>query len=230
MYSSVAARFPSLISSRAFKSMILIGLLACCSLGCDSKKASTGNFKAALQKHFDENPVCVNPSYSGYPEQIEIGPNGKPRDTDYEAKQAEALKDAGLLTVKAAITTATDPYATMMHQPQRQIPILVYSLAQGHEEAWKTAGPNDKDPKLCYAKVHVKSVDNFTEPGDMLGHRISEADYTYELTDVASWAQRPALQEAFPMLKRQLDAREGRSKAMLELTNNGWQTDSSTRI
>ena len=230
MPAPIAVCLSSLTCSRTFRTLSLAGLLLGCSLGCDSKKASTGNFRSALQKHFDDHPVCLMPTYSGYPEQIELGPNGKPRETDDNAKQAEALKDAGLLTVQSTTKPATDPYAVFMHQPQRQIPVLLYSIAPGHEEAWKTTGPNDHAPKLCYAKVHVKSIDNFTEPGDMFGHRISEADYTYELTDVASWAKRPALQETLPLLKQRIETPEGKSKAVLELTNNGWRPDPDTTI
>ncbi len=201
----------------------LLALLVCAA-GCDSKKASTGNFKAALQKHFDKYPACDRDM--SFPEQFTLGRDGKPDDTMGHGRRDKVLKDAGLLTVKEG--TVVQPGNLFM--PRTQEHVLTYDIAPGHKDEWTTDETNPKHPHLCYAKIKIVSVDNYSEPGDMLGHTISEVDFTYELTHLADWAKAKDVQEAMPEIKTKVDAGAQKSKTMLILTHNGWEPDPSTRL
>ncbi len=202
--------------------LALVCILFACLPGCDSKKASTGNFKAALQKHFDEHPACIGMTF---PEQVAIGRNGKPSGFAYNAERDQALKDAGLLTVKES----TIVHPANLFGP-REEHVLTYDIAPAHKDQWRSSSGNGKADELCYAKIKIESVDNFSEPGDMLGHTISEVDFTYALTDFSSWTQSKEVQGAMPAIKSKAGEPEQKSKTMLILTHNGWEPEPSTRL
>jgi hypothetical protein len=48
--------------------------------------------------------------------------------------------------------------------------------------------------------------------------------YTYKLSNVADWARKPQVKEAFPELGRNIDGeRSQKEKLYVKLTPNGWE-------
>ena len=194
--------------------------------GCDSKKPTVGNFEAALQKYFDTHPACELFFMSGFPMEVTLDQNGKASGYGSDTGLEDALVKAGLLTA----SESTKHTAGNMFMSARTERIRTYSIASGHDDAWVADENGRKGDRLCYAKIKVTGVENFTEPGDVLGHHVSEVDYTYKLTHVPSWAQEKAVHDHLAGLKNAHDANKQKAKALLELTHNGWQPAEDLRV
>ena len=171
--------------------------------------------------------MCEHISYSGFPEEIQLNPDGRPNSSDEAATRDRALHNAGLLTEHRQEVSVPDRFMPNKRHLQRT---LVYSIASGHQELWRPSGEDDRNPRLCFARVHIRSVNHYDEPGDTFNLRIAQVDYTYELTDIASWARRSDVQDALPELKQQVTTPVGQEQAQLTPTNHGWQPDPGTRI
>lgn len=58
----------------------------------------------------------------------------------------------------------------------------------------------------------------------MEGATLSEVTYTYKIANLATWAKRPDVQQAFPDLRQTLNgASKANQAAELQLTNRGWE-------
>ncbi len=209
------ARAFFLQSAKTFATVTIFAVF----LGCDSKKPTTGNFEAALQKYFDKHPACEQFFMSGFPMEVILDRNGKPAGIASDIELEESLVKAGLLKV----SESTKHTPGNMFMPATTEQIKTYTIAPGHDEVWVADEAGHQGRQLCYGQVKVTGVDNFTEPGDVFGHHISEVDYTYKLTDIPSWAQEKSVRGHLPGLANGHDEKEQKSKATLELTHNGWQ-------
>jgi hypothetical protein len=177
-----------------FVSVVLVVFAA----GCDSKKASTGNFKNALQTYYDKNPACLikdSPTKSNWFTQVE----GSLTFEKDKVAAAEALKNAGFLTSRDEVIT--EGWA---HHYRH------YETIPGHP--------------ACFAHYSVKSIDNFTEPAaDAQGRTVSEVNYTYTVDRVEDWSKNSAIQVAIPFLKGISVGMSEKYKVSFMLTNNGWE-------
>jgi hypothetical protein len=55
-------------------------------------------------------------------------------------------------------------------------------------------------------------------------HEETSVLYTYQLSNVADWARKPQVKEAFPELGRNIDGeRSQQEKMYVKLTPNGWE-------
>ena len=174
--------------------------------GCDNKKASSGNFKTALQTYFDKTPLWLTKDSTTKTLYYDFGLDAKGNVSSYEndkALAAEALKSAGLLTSRIYVLTSWG--VKISHK--------IYETIPGHP--------------ACYAYNRVKSVDNFTAPADLLGHTVSEVTYTYTFDRVEDWAKSTAIQNAIPLLKGISDGTSKEGKIGVMLTNNGWEVISN---
>jgi len=187
-------------------------------LGCDSKAANRSNFQTALQAAYDKHPRCA-PWFEEMP--VELNPKGAGYRQD--AAKYEALRAAGLVTSQSSMKVLTDPFQTFVGIRNAPTPIITYSIGGANRSAW--SGQHD----ICYAKVRVTSVDNFTEPSESLGFKGSQVSFTYDLTDVPAWAKEAALQNAVPEIKTDLQRPEHTETETLVLTANGWKTAQDLR-
>lgn len=94
----------------------------------------------------------------------------------------------------------------------------VYAADTVHQMGYGTIGG------LCFGKVTVKEIAEFTEPSDAMGRRISHVSYTFVVTDFPAWAKSPEILAALPDLKKSVESENTpiKHQAMLVLTNNGW--------
>lgn len=192
----------------------MTALLASCGSVQD---ATESNFRAALQSWFDEHGECVN--VGDIPAKIRVGTQSRIR-TGYEAMVA-----AGLLTIEKR----------REEQPSysgknRLIDELVYRpTSEGAKFIGKAADPSLGRNELCFARRHVIVVISWTQPGEMMGLRVSQVRYNYRLADIAPWSADPALRAAFPRMAKAVDIRQGEDKASLILTNEGWRYEKTFR-
>jgi hypothetical protein len=192
------------------------------SSGCDHNKPSPDNFKAALQAHFDQTPQCLNIRVAKFPVDAVFDDRGQPavRDTfgialSNGAETLAALKDAGLLTAQDGVKTVP---GSGWGDRTKSRKVITYAIAPETKSLWQTRG-NAEVP--CYGYVHVKSVDNYTEPADALGQTSSTVSFTYNIDRIAPWAQNAEVQKVFSDLKAIMST-DRQDKALMVLTHNGW--------
>ncbi len=202
------------------KFVALAGLLSIllAPLGCDSRTASRSSFQTALQAAYDKHPRCA-PWFEIMP--AELNPKGAGYQQD--AAKYDALRAAGLVTSQTSMKVLTDPFQTFVGIRNAPTPVTTYSIGGPNQAAW--SGQHE----ICYARVHITSVDNFTEPSESLGFKGSQVSFSYDLVDVPAWAKEPALQNAVPQIKTDLQRPEHKETETLVLTANGWKTAQELR-
>ena len=195
----------------------LLTLTACNS----TKQPSDANFTKAvneyLAKHGEACTVIGRqfPIYlprSEQSEQYGIGP------------KLAALEQAGL--VQATETTAVvhgmlDPLRGST-PPQ---PVKRYELtANGKKYFQQIPGALGQTSGFCYGQKNVDSIVKWTEPATVGTSSETEVTYTYKMMDLAAWAERREVQQAFPDIRTTINgASKTTEVAGLQLTSNGWE-------
>jgi hypothetical protein len=188
------------------------GLLALA--GCGSKQdANKSNFQSAIQDYLDtKKGICVMLPAKEVPFTLQ-----KTGGMNFinEPEKATALVSAGLLSAKD-----TEVKAAFGNQ---MVAGIQYSLTDdGKKYLVKGAAGNLGNwDAFCGGKYKVKEVENFTQPADMFGTKISQVNFLYEVDDAPAWAKQPALQAAYPSVQHDLSGTPG-DKAVLVATNDGW--------
>ncbi|MGF6261913.1 hypothetical protein OKW49_002841 [Paraburkholderia youngii] len=183
-------------------------------VGCGSKQdANKSNFQSAIQDYLDTTKgVCVMVPAKEVPFTLQ-----KTGGMNFinEPEKAAALVSAGLLSAKD-----TEVKAAFGNQ---MVAGVQYSLTdEGKKYLVKGAAGNLGNwDAFCGGKYKVKEVENFTQPADMFGTKISQVNYLYEVDDAPAWAKQPAIQAAYPSLQRDLNGAPG-DKAVLVATSDGW--------
>jgi len=172
--------------------------------GCGKKEASKGNFKSAIQDYLDTTPgLCVSlPSHDA---SFRVGRTSF--ETEPLAKYL-SLSKVGLLTVKEVETQGIlgrqQVFEFALNDDGRK-----YLVQRGGFQAGA----------LCTGKRRVTEVVNFTEPSEMMGAKISRANYRYKVEDADAWSRDPQVVMAFRELKASDDAED---TAVLVATSEGW--------
>ncbi|MFM0656063.1 hypothetical protein [Paraburkholderia sediminicola] len=182
--------------------------------GCGSKQdASKGNFQAAIQDYLNtKTGVCVMMPAKEAPFTLQKKGN---MDFINAPEKAAALVSAGLLSAKDM-----DVKSAFGNQ---MVPGVQYSLTdEGKKYLVKGGAGNVGNwDAFCGGKYKVKEVENFTQPADMFGSKISQVNFLYEVDDAPSWAKQPAIQAAYPSVQHDVTGSPG-DKAVLVATNDGW--------
>ncbi|MFT8420512.1 MAG: hypothetical protein ABF665_03170, partial [Gluconacetobacter sp.] len=188
---------------------------------------------SALNAHFVKQPRCVDLMTMGaieaaddakkaafpiyFPVQRGQSFGGSP------TTQVDALVSAGLL--KTSTTSVAMP--KMFGNDTQSEQVTAYDLTDKGRKASEIAAKVPRDaffgdaPRFCYGTPEIIEIQQFTEPAAVMGVTASHATYTYRLKDKADWTQNPAVQAAFPQIKRDMaNAIDGQDD--LILTNNGW--------
>ncbi|MGF6924289.1 hypothetical protein [Paraburkholderia sp. 40] len=199
-----------------FKASVIVaatcGLLAL--TGCGSKQdANKSNFQSAIQDYLDtKNGVCVMVPAKAVP--FTLQKSGGMNFIN-EPEKAAALVSAGLLSAKDTQVKAA--FGNQM------VAGVEYSLTdEGKKYLVKGAAGNLGNwDAFCGGKYKVKDVENFTQPADMFGSKISQVNYLYEVDDAPAWTKQPAIQTAYPSVQHDVTGSPG-DKAVLVATNDGW--------
>ncbi|KXV15809.1 hypothetical protein CR51_02080 [Caballeronia megalochromosomata] len=192
-----------------------IGITAAMLLSaCGSKKdANKSNFADAIQSYLDtRNGVCISLPAKEAPFRLE---KKTLFDIIHAQEKATAMVSAGLLSARD------------IEMPQPGTNKLVagteYSLTDSGKKFLVKGGSGNLGnwDGFCGGKYKVREVENFTEPADMFGAKISQVNYTYEVDGVPAWTKDSSLQAQFPNLVTALAPTAG-DKAVLVATNDGW--------
>jgi hypothetical protein len=104
-------------------------------------------------------------------------------------------------------------------------PVERYELtAEGKKYFQEIPGLLGQTSAFCYGQKTVDSIVKWTEPVTMGAFSQTEVTYTYRIVNLASWAERPDVQKAFPDIETTV-SRVSKTKqvAGLQLTNQGWE-------
>lgn len=194
-------------------------ILATALVGCsDPKKASEDNFEKATQAWLDTAyPKCF--LVSTFPVE------SKEFDITNTNKTLHALAGAGVL--KEVELSRKEIPASMFQQASTQVQYS-YDLTDEGRKYYKADAQKMRDgttaPGLCIGKAKVDKIEQFSEPGDMMGQKISRVTYTYKVDDLPKWAGDEAVvatnRELAPMAASK-DTPIKETRAFI-LTNNGW--------
>jgi hypothetical protein len=181
---------------------------------CGSKKdANKSNFADAIQDYLNTTKgVCVALPRKEAPFALEKKGGFF---LSNEPQKAAALVSAGLLS--ASETEMPGLFAN------QKVAATQYALTDEGKKYLVKGGSGNLGgfDAFCGGKLKVKEVQNFTEPADMFGTKISQVNYSMVAEDVPGWAKQPAVQAAYPEVKLGLDEPSA-SKAVLVATNEGW--------
>lgn len=194
---------------------IAVGLLAGCS---DPKKASDENFQKAAQAYLDtQYPKCF--LVTAFPV--------KTLDFDVSGQNRVLHALAGVGIVKETELSRKDIPKTIFSPAQTDISYSYDLTDEGHkyykDDARQLANGN-KLGGICIGKAKVVRIDQFSEPGEMMGQKISRVTYSYQINDLPTWAHDQNVQAASNELNAAVASEKApikETRAMI-LTNNGW--------
>ncbi|GGX30663.1 hypothetical protein GCM10007242_41710 [Pigmentiphaga litoralis] len=189
-------------------SSVALGIAAC----GNAKDASKSNFSNAIQAYLDtQKGLCAAIPAKDFPFTV----SSRDFFGSQKIKQADALVDAGLLTkrsteVKSAfgnkVETATEYQVTAAGNK--------FFVANGAN----TVGEHGA---FCTGKYTVVEVDNFTQPSDTMGVKLSRVTYRYKVDGADSWAKLEVMRTSYDNFAEQAQG-DIPGKATVILTHDGW--------
>jgi hypothetical protein len=200
---------------------------------CGSKSdANAKNFGAAIEQHLAERGrLCLG--MLNWPVVLKVE-DGKPVPGPFMREvptRMAALQAAGL--VKAEALEVDDPFS-VGREGGRKVPAIRYTLAEAagpflQEPVSRPAWTKDTKPMdLCWGRKSVDKVVKWTGPIAMGEYQAARVEYTYRIVDLAPWAQRPDIQQAFDSVKEAFDGVGTKPQARrVQLTSEGWEPERS---
>jgi hypothetical protein len=187
---------------------------------CDSKtSANEKNFGIAISQYFDKKgEMCLDPVtwpvdvYETDLRQQKLYPDGV-------AGQMAALEAAGL----ARGEDMTLPGTFVDGKPSGlAVKVRRYTMTDAAKPYLRA--PAGRQPRLCWGRKSLDKVVRWADPAKVGDHEESAAIYTYKLSNVAGWARKPQIKEAFPILGRNVDGEHTqKEKLYVKLTPQGWE-------
>jgi hypothetical protein len=195
----------------------LLALTACNS----TKQPSDANFTKAINEYLTKHGEACTVIGRQFP--IDV-PRAEQKEQYGIGPKLAALEQAGL--VHASDTTAVvhgmlDPLRGST-PPQ---PVKRYELtANGEKYFQQIPGTLGETSGFCYGQKSVDSIVKWTEPATVGTSSETEVTYTYKMMDLAAWAERREVQQAFPDIRTTVSgASKTTEVAGLQLTSNGWE-------
>ena len=201
-------------------SLVLGATLAASLSACDSKtSANEKNFGITVAQYFDKKgDMCLAPVtwpvdvYETDQRQRKLYPDGV-------AGQMAALETAGL----AKGEDVELPGTFVDGKPNGlKVKVRRYTMTDAAKPYLRAnAG---RQPRLCWGRKSLDKVVRWADPSKVGDHEESAVIYTYRLSNVADWARKPQVKEAFPVLGRTVDGEHTqKEKLYVKLTPQGWE-------
>lgn len=180
---------------------------------CGSKDDPTReNFAATIDQYLQQSGrVCLD--YTRWPASVMIT---KTSASSVE-RQMLALESVGLIKKVGE----TKPWSQTFDLTDAAKPYLVDRKFR----VMKIGAVEDVSvPTLCWAQKKLQEVVQWDKPMQMGEFQMVQVLYTFKLENVAEWARRPEVQEAFPVIRQHLkDGDQGKERTVVKLTSEGWQ-------
>jgi hypothetical protein len=199
-------------------SLVLGATLVASLSACDSKtSANETNFGLAVSQYFDKKgDLCLDPIK--WPVDVyDIDVRQQKLYPDNAAGQMSALESVGL-----AKGEDMELPGAVVDGKTSKVNVRRYTMTDAakpylHEKPGKL-------PRICWGRKSLSKVIRWADPAKVGDHEESAVIYTYKLSNVADWARKPKVKEAFPELGQNIDGeRSQKEKLYVKLTPNGWE-------
>ena len=201
-------------------SLVLGATLVASLSACNSKtSANEENFGTAVSQYFDKKgDLCLDPIK--WPVDVyEIDFRQQKLYPDNAAGQMSALESVGLAKGEDVELPGTFVDGKSLGS---KVKVRRYTMTDA-AKPYLQAKPG-KQPRICWGRKSLSKVIRWADPAKVGDHEESSVIYTYKLSNVADWARKPQVKEAFPELGRNIDGeRSQKEKLYVKLTPNGWE-------
>jgi hypothetical protein len=188
---------------------------------CNSKtSANEKNFGITVAQYFDKKgDMCLDPVkwpvdvYETDMRQQKLFPDGV-------AGQMAALEAVGL-----ARGEDMDLPGTFVDGKPNGLKVKVrrYTMTDA-AKPYLRANAKQQQQRMCWGRKSLDKVVRWADPSKVGDHEESAVIYTYKLSNVADWARKPQVKEAFPVLGRTVDGEHTqKEKLYVKLTPQGWE-------
>jgi hypothetical protein len=192
-------------------SLILGVTLSAALSACNSKtSANEKNFGMTVTQYFDKKgDMCLDPVK--WPVDVyEIDMRQQKLYPDGVAGQMAALEAAGLARGED------------MELPDTKVKVRRYTMADAAKPYLRANAAQQE--RMCWGRKSLDKVVRWADPSKVGDHEESAVIYTYKLSNVADWARKPQIKEAFPVLGRTVDGEHTqKEKLYVKLTPQGWE-------
>jgi len=201
------------------KSLIFIGVFGVLVFsGCgDKKDATKDNFENSINAHYENECIDIGTVYGTFPAQV--------ANSDEKDKELfDALTKVGLTTSKPAKVEDNSMSGIDIYTGKRKIiDGFEYKLTElGSKSVKVKKGFGGDANEFCAGKYKVSSIENFTEPSDIGGYKLTRVSFKKEPIDVPEWANNLVKEKAFEQYAKKISKEPSDEKMELILTDNGW--------
>jgi len=200
---------------------LVLGVALSASLSaCDSKTAANKkNFGITVTQYFDKKgDLCLDPVkwpvdvYETDMRQQKLFPDGV-------AGQMAALEAVGL----AKGEDVELPGTFVDGKPNGlKVKVRRYTMTDAAKPYLRANAKQQQ--RMCWGRKLLDKIVRWADPSKVDDHEESAVIYTYKLSNVADWAKKPQVKEAFPVLGRTVDGEHTqKEKLYVKLTPQGWE-------
>lgn len=202
---------------------LILAAVAVLVAGCsDPKAANEKNLKVAMQSYLDTAyPRCY--ILQKFPTTVQFV---EKKGSQQEKETLRTLTKAGLLFEKEI--ERKEIKDIFDGGGMKALVKVTFDLTDEGKKYYKNdVQKNFKGEGMggfCFGKATVKAITQFSEPGDMLGQKVSRVNYEYTVSDLPKWATSPEVTSSINSLKADAESNATPVKALNAaiLTNNGW--------
>jgi len=185
---------------------------------CNSvSRPSTANFRAAIDRYLaNQGKVCIS---VGGQLPIDVPVSGHNALNGTSGKLT-ALEHAGLVSATDTTAVVRSLADSLSLSPRKPEPVKRYApSSEGREFLQTVMTDSGRTDGFCYGQKQVDSILKWTGSSSQV-----EVTYTYKIANLAAWAKRPDMQQAFPVIATVLNGASRDSEtAGLQLTSGEWQ-------
>jgi hypothetical protein len=198
------------VNARHLALLAAVSVLAC----SNPKDATKSNFSRALQAYHDEAKACLRVDVR-FPHEAEKGSSTLPVLQELAARGLLTANDTQKVVQQVALFGAP---------PTRKVDATAFALSDAGKAISREETGWTHSTAFCFGTPKGVEVTSFTEPADMMGVRISQVTYTYQVNDIADWADSETLRKHSRELARAVASKgtPAQNKAALVLMNDGW--------
>jgi hypothetical protein len=186
-------------------------LLVACN---DTRKPTSANFTAAVNQYLDHHGQACTLIGPQFPVDIP-----RSQQSTIDAKLS-ALQHAGLVS-EIDTTAVVHGLMDALRGPSPPQQVRHYALTtEGKRYVQQVSGAVTPTSSFCYGQKTVDSITHWT-----IGSQSeAEVTYAYRIVNLAAWAQRPEVQQAFPDIQATLSGASKTEQIVgLHLTDKGWE-------
>jgi len=196
--------------------LIIVGLLLVG--GCrNNRKPSETNLKNAIDRYLQSRGRAC--TWLGQPFPINVSA-AQQKLTFGIAPQMAVLENAGLVQSVDTETNVPGIFGGATRQHVRRYE----PTTDGKRYLRQTQAALTQSAGFCYGMKTVDSIVKWTEPTGDQPVSETEVTYTYKLSDLAPWAERPDIQNQFGDVRTTIGGTSKLKETItLQLTNKGWE-------